>query len=130
MDGPCAAAKFGSDSSAFLRKASITPTCPRSLGITWDAGSQTRAAPTRGLATRIQARAVRRSGDLLKEIFPAKNHHDAKSKSAYPAGQVSRSQAAREAGLSKFQKDLAIAIASIPEADFEAAVESDDPPTW
>jgi hypothetical protein len=39
------------------------------------------------------------------------------------------SQAARDAGLSKRQKDTALRVARIPEADFEALVESDNPPT-
>jgi len=48
------------------------------------------------LATRIQARAIRRCGELLKEFEPAKNQHDAST-----GGGTSRKQAAEEAGLSK-----------------------------
>ena len=41
---------------------------------------------------------------------------------------ISRDQAARDAGLSRDQKVTALRIANIPDAEFEAAVESDDPP--
>jgi hypothetical protein len=82
----------------------------------------------RKMADRIQARAIRRCGELLRAIprpeqggRPAKNGVD-----AYP---VSRAQAGREAGLSRHQQREAMRVARIPEADFEAAVESDDPPT-
>ena len=44
-------------------------------------------------------------------------------------GNGTRSQAATEAGLSKRQKDTALRVANIPKEEFEALVESDDPPT-
>ncbi|MGH8572389.1 MAG: hypothetical protein ACREX8_07430, partial [Gammaproteobacteria bacterium] len=40
-----------------------------------------------------------------------------------------RSQAATEAGLSEHQRKTALRIAAIPEEEFEAQIESDDPPT-
>jgi hypothetical protein len=76
------------------------------------------------MATRIQARAVRRCGELLKEFEPAKNQHDAST-----AAGTSRKQAAEEAGLSKRQKDTALRVATVPEEEFEAQIESDAPPT-
>jgi len=42
---------------------------------------------------------------------------------------VSRRQAAKAAGLSKDQQVTATRVARIPRDEFEAAVESDDPPT-
>jgi hypothetical protein len=75
-------------------------------------------------AARIQARAIRRCGELLKEFEPAKNQHDAST-----GDHTGRRQAAKEAGLSKHQKDTAIRIASVPQEEFEAQVESDSPPT-
>lgn len=76
------------------------------------------------LAIRIQARAIRRCGELLKEFEPAKNQHDAST-----GGGTSRKQAAEEAGLSKRQKDTVIRVATVPEEEFESQVESDSPPT-
>jgi hypothetical protein len=42
---------------------------------------------------------------------------------------LTRAQAAAEAGLSKRQKETALRLASIAPEEFEAAVESDTPPT-
>ena len=42
---------------------------------------------------------------------------------------ISRSEAAREAGLSKHQKDTALRVANVAPEVFEALVESDAPPT-
>src|SRR5262249_47768113 len=42
---------------------------------------------------------------------------------------LSRVQAARDAGLSRDQKREALRLAQIPEAEFEAAINSDHPPT-
>jgi hypothetical protein len=73
---------------------------------------------------RIQARAVRRCGELLKEFEPAKNQYDAQAD-----GGPSRAQAAQEAGLSKRQEKTAVRVANVPEEEFEAQIESDSPPT-
>jgi hypothetical protein len=80
------------------------------------------------LALRIQQRAQRRMGELIKTIPPAQG---ANLTAAGRAGAVpiSRRSAATQAGISERQRKTALRIASIPEADFEAAVESDDPPT-
>jgi hypothetical protein len=81
----------------------------------------------RKMADRIQARAIRRCGKLLKEIKPAKGG-DRKSKGGCPPVD-SRKAAAKKAGMSEHQTKQAIRVAGIPEEDFEAAVESDTPPT-
>jgi hypothetical protein len=65
------------------------------------------------LATRIQARAMQRVGELLKEIKPAKNQHDAAER-ARAGGRHSRSEAAANAGLSKHQRRTALRVARIP----------------
>lgn len=79
-------------------------------------------------ATRIKARAIRRCGELLKEIErPEQGGRPRKNGGHAPP--VSRSAAAAAAGLSRDQKRDALRVASIPAAAFEAAVESDDPPT-
>jgi hypothetical protein len=78
----------------------------------------------RKMADRIQARAVRRCGELLRAIEAAANQHRARG-----GGPPSRAQAARDAGLSRDQKRNAMRVAAVPREEFEAAVESDDPPT-
>lgn len=80
------------------------------------------------LATRIKARAIRRAGELLKQIPEAKNQHDAASR-AYGDAPTSRSEAAAAAGMSRDQKVTALRVASVPAADFERQVESEAPPT-
>lgn len=78
-------------------------------------------------AERIRARAIRKCGELLKQIErgpgkpPKQNGGDAPT--------ITRASAARDAGLSRDQKITALRVASVPEADFEAAVEADEPPT-
>jgi hypothetical protein len=71
------------------------------------------------MAARIQARAVRRVGELLQQVPAVKGR---------PTTPISRSSAARDAGLSKIQKDTALATARIPEAEFERLVEGKKPP--
>ncbi len=80
----------------------------------------------RKFADRIQARAIRRCGELLKTF----NKGDGRPrKNGRGAPTVSQRQAASKAGLSKRQEKTASRIAKIPAEKFEAAVESDDPPT-
>lgn len=79
----------------------------------------------RKMADRIQARAIRRAGELLKEYDgrgrPAENNNG--------GDVISQMQAAQNAGMSQRQKETAVRVANVPEADFEGAIESDDPPT-
>ena len=77
------------------------------------------------MATRIKARAVRRAGELLRQIEPAKNQYDAN----VGGGISSRKQAAEDAGLSHRQQHQAQRIAAISEADFNAQVDGQSPPT-
>ena len=75
------------------------------------------------LALKIQLRAERRCGELLKEIVPAKGART-------DLGRVpTRGETAREAGLSDHQRKTALRVAAIPEADFDRQVESERPPT-
>jgi hypothetical protein len=75
----------------------------------------------RVMAIRIQARAERRCGELLKQIEPARGHEN---------GRVpTRSGAAKDAGLSEHQRKTALRIASVPSSDFDRQVESAKPPT-
>jgi hypothetical protein len=77
-------------------------------------------------ADRIQARAIRRCGELLKQIDgrgrPAEN-----KEGALP--NKSQAHAAREAGLSAHQQKQAVRVASVAAEVFEQSVESDAPPT-
>lgn len=78
------------------------------------------------LAKRIQGRAVRRAGELLKQI-PSQS---GKRTDLQPNdGAVTRSEAAEQAGLSERQRVTALRVAEVPADEFEAAIESADPPT-
>jgi hypothetical protein len=75
----------------------------------------------RKMADRIQARAIRRVGELLKQFDGRSN---------FVAGdKVGRSEAARNAGLSARQQANAIRVANVPEGDFANQVEGENPPT-
>lgn len=80
------------------------------------------------MAVRIRARAIRRCGELLKEI-PAKAHGREVDGHPPTSQRSERSQAAKAAGLSSAQTKDALRIAKIPEGEFEKAIESEDPPT-
>ncbi len=77
----------------------------------------------RKLADRIQARAVRRCGELLKQ-------HDGRGahmkKGCAP---LSRREVADKANISVDQQRTAARVANVPEDDFTEAVESENPPT-
>ena len=77
------------------------------------------------MATRIQLRAVRRCGELLKALAPKET--PGRPTNYTGSGTITRAQAASEAGLSKRQKDTALRVASIPEDEFELAVEEEAP---
>ena len=80
------------------------------------------------MATRIKARAVRRSGELLKQIAPDRGGRPSETRAGDPPG-FSRGEAAREAGMSRHQQKQALRVATVPEDDFESAVDGDTPPT-
>jgi hypothetical protein len=87
---------------------------------------QARDDQMRKMADRIQARAIRRCGELLKQIQPQQGG-DRKSNGRHRP--FDRKQAARGAGLSERQQKTAIRVANVPQSDFEEAVESESPPT-
>ena len=80
------------------------------------------------MAQRIRARAIRRAGELLKQIEPAhganQNINDGGDTNV-----LTRKQAAQDAGMSERQRNTAQRIASIPEQDFDEQVEGPKPPT-
>jgi hypothetical protein len=83
----------------------------------------------RRMADRIQARATRRCGELLKQV-PTANGRNGRSEidTSLPPGRIA---AAAEAGLTKPQAIKAINVANVPEKTFERMVEAEDPaPTY
>jgi hypothetical protein len=72
-----------------------------------------------GLPDRIQARAIRRCGELLGEIEAAKNQHEVAGAGDDTGNPVGRMQAAEEAGLSEHQAKTAIRVANVPADEFE-----------
>lgn len=83
------------------------------------------------MATRIRDRAIRRAGELLKQIEPAtgKNNQYSQVKGGGAPTLHSRKQAASDAGMSRDQMHTALRVANIPQAEFDAQVESANPPT-
>lgn len=79
------------------------------------------------LATRISARAIRRAGELL-QTFQSPGGRPSKT-TAGTGESFSQRKAAADAGMSPRQELTAVRVANVPADDFEAAVESDDPPT-
>ncbi len=80
------------------------------------------------MAVRIRDRAIRRAGELLKQIEPAKPG----PKPEIGMGdhtQLGRQAAGEQAGMSKHQQVQAVRVANVPAADFEKQVESQNPPT-
>lgn len=80
------------------------------------------------MAQRIRARAIRRAGELLKQIEPNPGGRPSET----PAGDrpsFHRSDAARDAGMSPHQAKQAVRVANVPAQDFEDQVEGPKPPT-
>lgn len=77
-------------------------------------------------ARRIQARAVRRAGELLK-TFDGRGGDHSKNGGA-PTSAPTRREAGDAAGMSRDQQVTAVRVANVPAEQFEA-VESDTPPT-
>ncbi len=75
------------------------------------------------MAQRIQDRAVRRCGELLKQVDARGDHMKA------DGGGGSQREIAAAAGLSERQQLTAVRVASVPEEDFNRQVESANPPT-
>ena len=101
-------------------------------------------------ARRIQARAVRRMGELLKQVEPGKGGRPIKNpgvprpslggwlpgtdRRAGPPdldGWIpgTRSELADSVGLTEHRRKVSLRVANVPGEDFESAVESDNPPT-
>lgn len=83
----------------------------------------------RAFADRIQARAVRRCGELLRDFESAGGRPQKTLHGAVDSFPKSQKEAAEQAGLSKRQRDTAVAVAKVPQPEFDEAVESKNPPT-
>jgi hypothetical protein len=79
------------------------------------------------LALRIQSRAIRRCGELL-ETFQTGPQGGRPKGNSTGAGTVSQRDAAEAAGMSKRQEVQAVRVAKVPQDEFDAAIESDEPP--
>lgn len=81
----------------------------------------------RKMAERIQARAIRRYGELLKQIEPDKGGYHGNYAHDGTDTRITRTEAATQAGISERQKVTAMRIANIPDPEFDALIESDSP---
>jgi len=73
------------------------------------------------MCLRIQARAIRRCGELLKTYEAPGTRTDKPSVGAHT--KLTQRQAAEGAGLSKHQQVQAVRVANVPSEDFDVAVE-------
>lgn len=81
------------------------------------------------LATRIRDRAIRRCGELLRQIEPASGKRTDRQPADASDSRLSRGEAARQAGMSERQQVTAIRVVNVPAVDFERQAESPKPPT-
>lgn len=80
------------------------------------------------MATRIKARAIRRAGELLKQIEPKRGANQNIREGVHPKVET-RTEVASDAGLSSHQAKQAIRTANVPTEQFEKLVDSEAPPT-
>lgn len=80
------------------------------------------------MAVRIRDRAIRRAGELLKQIEPGHGKNQNITDAA-DTKVLTRAEAARQAGMSERQQVTAVRVANVPADDFEKQVESPNPPT-
>jgi hypothetical protein len=82
----------------------------------------------RKMADRIQARAIRRCGELLQQIRAGQGARDGKREEG-TLPPLTRTRVATDAGLSEHRRKTAIRVSRIPDPEFEEAVEADEPAT-
>lgn len=75
------------------------------------------------MSNRIQARAIRRAGELLNTLDG--RPQNAAKQSDGTGTLFSRKEAGSEAGMSKRQQVTAVRVANVPQPDFDAAVEAE-----
>lgn len=81
----------------------------------------------RQMADRIQARAVRRAGEILKTFKSPGGRPSETRDGTVPS--LSQQAMARDAGMSERQRKTAVRVANVPAEQFERQVESETPPT-
>jgi hypothetical protein len=81
------------------------------------------------LVMQIQARAIRRCGELLQEIPPDKGGRPPGETRDGAVQSLSRAQEATKAGLSEWQRKTALRVASVREVEVEDGVEGERPAT-
>jgi hypothetical protein len=79
-------------------------------------------------AMRIKGRAIRRVGELLKQIETRRGSNQNIREGARPKVET-RQSVAEAAGLSSHQQKQALRIAELPKREFEKAIEAEKPPT-
>lgn len=80
------------------------------------------------MSKRIRARAIRRAGELLKQVEPNAGGRPAKTSVATDTS-FTRTDLAQSAGMSVRQQLNAIRVARVPQDQFDAAIESGKPAT-
>ena len=75
------------------------------------------------MATRIKANAIRRAGELLKQVDGRGDHMKKEG------DRLSQTSIASSAGMSPHQSKQAVRLANVPAEDFDRQVEGDNPPT-
>ena len=108
-------------STTRVSPSAASTTAARASEATASYAKQAKDTALHDLADRIQARAIRRCGELLRQIAPERGG-DRRSDQRADTGPLNRTQAAR-------QRKTALRVAAIPEGEFEVAVESDRSPT-
>lgn len=78
------------------------------------------------MAQRIRARAIRRAGELAKQLMQPVGRP---SDNVDAGDNISRAEIKERSGFSDRQLTTALRIANVPESDFERQVESPKPPT-
>jgi hypothetical protein len=78
------------------------------------------------MADRIQARAIRRCGELLKQVESGQGARTDKLHDATDM-KLTRTEAANQAGLSERQKVTALRVASVPARDYFPAARLQSP---
>jgi len=79
------------------------------------------------MSQRIRARAIRRAGELLKQIEPGQGARDGKREVG--TRPPLRQEVAAQAGMSSHQAKQAIRVASVPQDVFDMVIDEDQPAT-
>jgi hypothetical protein len=79
------------------------------------------------MAKRIHGRTLRRAGELLQQFNAPGTRTDRPTDGA--VSRLTQRDAAAAAGMSERQQVTAVRVANVPEPEFEAAIESEEPPT-